>query len=266
MAATLHNTSCSECWKNRRPKWLLLAGPVDAGETKITLEKCSKSSNGHNSRHQALGIRTPGISYERDFMTSLSDVKQAEIIEAFKSTSRCLDDLLNIDNPYFEGMINRIYPPELQLNKAITSDTEAPFLAHLSRRLTGELIGYVGLRRLSVVCLSVRRPHSLNIFSSETAWPIIFHMEPSWDGGTKVCSSGPGHMTKMAAMPISSKNFKKSSSPKPKGRWPWNVVCSIGCSSTTKFVQMMTLGWPWSILRQSKLWSLMLLYGKKVNQ
>ena len=56
--------------------------------------------------------------YERDFMMSLSDVKQAEIIEAFKSTSRYLDDLLNIDNPYFEGMVNRIYPPELQLNKA----------------------------------------------------------------------------------------------------------------------------------------------------
>ena len=34
--------------------------------------------------------------YERDFMTSLSDFKQAEIIEAFKSTSRYLDDLLNI--------------------------------------------------------------------------------------------------------------------------------------------------------------------------
>ena len=66
--------------------------------------------------------------YERDFMTSLSDVKQAEIIEAFKSTSRYLDDLLNIDSPYFEGMVNRIYPPELQLNKANNSDTEAPFL------------------------------------------------------------------------------------------------------------------------------------------
>ena len=66
-------------------------------------------------------------------MTSLSDVKQAEIIEAFKSTSKYLDDLLNIDNPYFEGMVNRIYPPELQLNKANTSDTEAPFLdLHLS--------------------------------------------------------------------------------------------------------------------------------------
>ena len=60
-------------------------------------------------------------------MTSFSDVKQAEIIEAFKSTSRHLDGLLNIDNPYFEVMANHIYPPELLLNKANTSDTEAPF-------------------------------------------------------------------------------------------------------------------------------------------
>ena len=61
------------------------------------------------------------------------DVTQAEIIEAFKSTSRYLVDLLNLDNPYFEGMVNRIYSPELQLNKANTSDTEAPFSdLHLS--------------------------------------------------------------------------------------------------------------------------------------
>ena len=71
--------------------------------------------------------------YERDFMTSLSDNNQADIIEAFNSTSRYLDDFLNIDNPYFEGMVNQLYPPELQLNKANTSDTEAPFLdLHLS--------------------------------------------------------------------------------------------------------------------------------------
>ena len=66
-------------------------------------------------------------------MTSLSDVNQAEIIKALKSTSRYLDDLLDIDKPYFEGMVNRIYPPKLQLNKANTSDSEAPFLdLHLS--------------------------------------------------------------------------------------------------------------------------------------
>ena len=44
-----------------------------------------------------------------------------------------LQDLLNIDNPNFEGMVHQIYPPELQLNKANISDTEAPFLdLHLS--------------------------------------------------------------------------------------------------------------------------------------
>ena len=43
-------------------------------------------------------------------------------------TSRYLDDLLNIDDPYFKGMVNQIYPPELQLNKANITDTEAPFL------------------------------------------------------------------------------------------------------------------------------------------
>ena len=70
---------------------------------------------------------------ERDFMDSLSHDNQADVIEAFNSTSRYLDDLLNIGNPYFEGMINQIYPPELQLNKANTTDTEATILdLHLS--------------------------------------------------------------------------------------------------------------------------------------
>ena len=71
--------------------------------------------------------------YERDFMDSLNHDNQADVIEAFNSTSRYLDDLLNIDNPYFEGMVKQIYPPELQLNKANNTDTEAPFLdLHLS--------------------------------------------------------------------------------------------------------------------------------------
>ena len=65
--------------------------------------------------------------YERDLMISLSDDNKADIIETFNSTSRYSDDFLNIDNPFFEGMVNQIYPPELQLNKANTSDTEAPF-------------------------------------------------------------------------------------------------------------------------------------------
>ena len=44
------------------------------------------------------------------------------------STSRYLDDLLNVDNPYFERMVGQIYHTELQLNKANSSNTEAPFL------------------------------------------------------------------------------------------------------------------------------------------
>ena len=66
--------------------------------------------------------------YERDFMISLSGDNKANIIEAFSSTSRYLDDLLNIENPYFEGMVNQIYLTELQSNKAYTPDAEVPFL------------------------------------------------------------------------------------------------------------------------------------------
>ena len=63
--------------------------------------------------------------YERDFMKSLSPENRADIIEAFSSTSRYLDDLLNIDNSYFEQMVNRIYSAELQLNKADSSGIES---------------------------------------------------------------------------------------------------------------------------------------------
>ena len=59
-------------------------------------------------------------------MKYLSPENQADIIEVFSSTSRYLDDLLNINNIYFQQMVNRIYPAELQLNKANSSDTEAP--------------------------------------------------------------------------------------------------------------------------------------------
>ena len=96
------------------------------GTTRLSLDISTVRKENFRPKY----LKRKGIKdtcYERDFMTSLSVVKQAEIIEAFKSTSRYLDDLLNIDNPYFEGMVNRIYLPELQLNKANTSDTEAPF-------------------------------------------------------------------------------------------------------------------------------------------
>ena len=60
-------------------------------------------------------------------MLSLSEDNQSGVIEAFNSTSRYLDDLLNIDSYFFDSMINRIYPSELQLNKANVSDADASF-------------------------------------------------------------------------------------------------------------------------------------------
>ena len=71
--------------------------------------------------------------YVSDFMLSLSEDNQSDVIEAFNSTSRYLDDLLNIDNNFFDSMVNRMYPSELQLNKANVSDAKASFLdLHLS--------------------------------------------------------------------------------------------------------------------------------------
>ena len=71
--------------------------------------------------------------YERDFMMSFSADKQADVIDAYNTTSSYMDDILNINNVYFDNMVNQIYPSELQLNKANTSDTEAVFLdLHLS--------------------------------------------------------------------------------------------------------------------------------------
>ena len=61
-------------------------------------------------------------------MMSFSGDTQADVIEAFNPTSIYLDELLNIDNSYFEGMVSQIYHSEMQLNKANTSDTKASFL------------------------------------------------------------------------------------------------------------------------------------------
>ena len=63
--------------------------------------------------------------YTRDFMMSLSDGKQAYIVEAFNTTSSYLNDILNINTIYFDNMVRKIYSVELQLNKANTSDTES---------------------------------------------------------------------------------------------------------------------------------------------
>ena len=60
-------------------------------------------------------------------MMSLSNDNQADIIDAFNTTSRYLDDILNINNVYFDTIVSQIYPSELQLNKANTSDMKAAY-------------------------------------------------------------------------------------------------------------------------------------------
>ena len=46
-------------------------------------------------------------------MMSLSDDKQADFIDAFNTTSRYLDDILNIYTVYFDNMVRQIYHSEL---------------------------------------------------------------------------------------------------------------------------------------------------------
>ena len=66
--------------------------------------------------------------YERDFMKSLTKEKRYDLIDAFNSTSRYLDDLLNMGGVHFEYMVHGVCPAELQLNKANASDAGAAFL------------------------------------------------------------------------------------------------------------------------------------------
>ena len=85
-------------------------------------------------------------------------------------------------------------------------------------------------------------------------------------GNESEYTNGLCHMTKMASMPIYVKSLKKSSSLESKSWWPWKLVCSIRCSSPTKFVQMMTLGWHCPILWQGQIVRLCFCMGKKLKQ
>ena len=60
--------------------------------------------------------------------------------------------------------------------------------------------------------------------------------------GMKIYTNELSQITNMAAMPIYGKNLKKSSTPEPIDQLPGNLVCSIVYSSTTKVVQITTLG------------------------
>ena len=140
------------------------------------------------------------------------------------------------NSPYF-GFYSLYLRPNLicQIISMLIEFNHAAFLAHLSRRLTGDLIRYPwsGVHPSSSV--GVVRPSTiLNIFFYKTACPIRakFYVEPPWvgGGGAKVCSRHLGHMTKMAATPIYGKNPSKIFS-RTGGRFSRNLVCSIGDSS-----------------------------------
>ena len=61
-------------------------------------------------------------------LRNLQKYKRFDLIDKFNDTSRYLDDIFTVDNPEFAEHIPDIYPRELQLNKANTSDKETSFL------------------------------------------------------------------------------------------------------------------------------------------
>ena len=109
-----------------------------------------------------------------------------DLIDAFNSTSRYLDDLLNIDNIHFEHMVHRIYPAELQLNKANASDTEAAFLVlNLSIHndivftkymINGMILILILLISRSLILMSLNVPLMVYIYLNLFALPEHLHM------------------------------------------------------------------------------------------
>ena len=74
-------------------------------------------------------------------MLSFSENNQADVVEAFNSTPRYLDDLLYTVNPYIEQMVGQVYLTELQLNKTNSFDTEAPCL-DLDLSITNDSVSF----------------------------------------------------------------------------------------------------------------------------
>ena len=120
------------------------------------------------------------------------------------------------------------------------------------------------LRRPSVRCPSVRCPST--IFKELLLWnrcanrsQISFGASIGWVNESLFGPSG-------SPRPYVVKTLQKSSFPESNGQWPWALVYSIGALGPSKFVQMLILGWPWPILWQGQIWSLLLLYGKTVRK
>ena len=101
---------------------------------------------------------SPGVPHMGYIYLSLLDSPEllqilvtltAEIKQLLSFTSRYLDDLLNTDNIYCDQMVDRIYPTELQLNKASSSDSQVKLAGRTSALIPRCFILLTVLRRWS---------------------------------------------------------------------------------------------------------------------
>ena len=62
------------------------------------------------------------------FIQSLNSVGQKRLASQFNFTYRYIDDVLSINNPYFENYLGQMYPPELEIKDTTESNTSASYL------------------------------------------------------------------------------------------------------------------------------------------
>ena len=78
-------------------------------------------------------------------------------------------------------------------------------------------------------CINLSPVHQSKFSFSKATGSVKakLHMDP-WIRGMKVCLRGLGHITMMAAHPYMIKTLSNFSFKEPMGKWPWDLVCSIG--------------------------------------
>ena len=82
-------------------------------------------------------------------MSDLHKSKRYDLIDMFYDTSRYLDDIFTIDNPEFDKHVTDLYPAELHLNQANTSDTDTSFLDLNNKVISSDIHTSVHDKRIS---------------------------------------------------------------------------------------------------------------------
>ena len=119
-------------------------------------------------------------------MLSLSDNIQADVVEAFNSSSRYLNHLLDIDNPYFEQMVSQIYHTGIQLNKANSSDIETPFL-DLDLSITNDIVSIKNCYKRDDFNFEIDIFHFLmEMLLAPFLWCIHEVLDWGWGGGSGI--------------------------------------------------------------------------------